>query len=187
VAKTYTTYQAAKICDIHLTTVVNWMKHGGLKGYATPGGHRRIKKEDLISFMKEKGIPLPEELKKTKKSILIVDDDPEMLEELGEVLSNVDFDFDLASDGFEAGKKVYQNKPDIILLDFKMPGMDGFAVCEILHRDEETQNIPIIAISALKSDDEIRDIKQCGVREYLPKPINIKKLIKSIRSILGCD
>jgi excisionase family DNA binding protein len=185
--KIFTTYQAANICNVHLTTVINWINEGALKAYATPGGHRRIKEIDILKFMKKHRIPIPKDLKKETKLVLIVDDDPIVLEEFREALSGEGFDLDFASDGFEAGRKIYKKKPDLILLDFKMPGIDGFQVCEILHKDKETTQIPIIAVTVLNSEEDIRRIKKCGVKKYIPKPMDIEKLLISIKDILDIE
>lgn len=180
----YSTYQVAHICKVHHTTVINWVKEGKLDAYTTPGGHRRIKRESILVFAEKFSIPVSDEIKRSKKKILIVDDDADMLEEMKEALSGENFDLDFASDGFEAGMHVFRDKPDLIILDFKMPGLDGFEVCEILRRDEVTSNIPIIAVTVLRSDDAVKKIKECGVNEYMPKPVDIEKLIKNIKKIL---
>jgi len=99
-------------------------------------------------------------------------------------LGNNGFNLDFASNGFEAGRKIYTKKPSLILLDFKMPGLDGFEVCKILHMYEDTSNIPIFAVTILSSKEEIKKIKACGVKEYIPKPVDIEKLIKTVKSIL---
>ena len=182
--KILTTHQAASLCSVHHTTVINWINEGKLKAYSTPGGHRRIAEDDLIKFMKKYQIPIPDKLLAGKKTILIVDDDIEFLEELKVALGNNGFDLDFASNGFEAGRKIYTKKPSLILLDFKMPGLDGFEVCKILHMYEDTSNIPIFAVTILSSKEEIKKIKACGVKEYIPKPVDIEKLIKTVKSIL---
>lgn len=185
--KVYTTYQVASLCAVHHTTVINWIDEGVLKGYTTPGGHRRVKKEDLLGFMKKYKIPLPEEMASHLHRVLIVDDDIEFLEELREALDGDGLELDCALNGFEAGRKVYKKKPDIILLDFKIPGIDGFQVCEILHKDEDTARIPIIAITSLKSEEDVLRIKKCGVRRYLSKPLNIDELKLTIAKVLDLD
>lgn len=182
--KVYTTYEIANLCSVHHTTVINWVDGGTLKGYTTPGGHRRVKSSDVLEFMKQYKIPLPEEFSRKSKRVLIVDDDIEFLEELREALEGNGFDLDCALNGFEAGRKVYKKKPDLILLDFKIPGIDGFQVCEILHKDEDTANIPIIAITSLKSDEDVQRIKKCGVKRYLSKPLDIEELKETIGKIL---
>lgn len=183
--KTYSTHQAARICDVHISTIINWMNEGRLKGYTTLGGHRRIERDDLVSFMREHRMPIPEELARKTRKILIVDDDKVILDELKEALGGSGYDVQLASEGFAAARSVYKEKPDMILLDFKMPGLDGFGVCEMLRMDEETKNIPIIAITVLDSEEDIKNIKKCGVKKYMQKPINIDKLIGALHEFLG--
>jgi len=178
------TYQVANLCNVHHTTVINWVNDGVLKAYTTPGGHRRIRKDDVVTFMKDFEMPVPKELSKSTKLVLIIDDDPEALWELKEALGNISIKLDFALNGFEAGRKIYRKKPDLILLDFKMPGMDGFQVCEALHRDNETAHIPIIATTILNSEEDINRITELGVCEYLAKPIDIEKLKEIIKKIL---
>ncbi len=185
--KVFTTYQVANFCKVHHTTVINWVNEGVLAGYATPGGHRRIKEEDVRKFMAKYNIPVPEEFKEKTKRVLIVDDDIEFLEELREALSGNGFVIDCALNGFEAGRKIYKKRPDLILLDFKMPGMDGFQVCEILHKDEETNAIPVIAITSMTSEDEVKRIKQCGIKRYFSKPLNVEKLKKTLAEMLELE
>lgn len=186
-SRVYTTYEAARICDVHHTTIINWVNDSRLKAYTTPGNHRRIKKEDLLDFMKEYGMPIPMGLNKDLKKILIVEDDTEAVNEYLEALSGLGCEIDFAFDGFGAGRKIYKENPDLILLDFKMPGVDGFQVCEFLHKDEETVNIPIIALTVLKSDADIKRIKSYGVKAYMPKPVDMEKLIKLIKMMLQVE
>ena len=182
--RVFTTHQAAKECNVHHTTVINWVNEGKLKAYTTPGGHRRIDEDDLMKFMKKYQIPVPEKLISKLKRILIVDDDIEFLEELKTALDSNAFDLDFASNGFEAGRKIYTKRPNLILLDFKMPGLDGFEVCKILHMYDDTKNIPIFAVTVLKEKDQIKKIKASGVKEYIPKPVDTAKLIRLIKEIL---
>ena len=55
----YTTFEISQICQVNPTTVQNWVKEGKLKAFVTPGGHRRIQREDLLAFLKEFGMPIP--------------------------------------------------------------------------------------------------------------------------------
>ncbi|MFA5087496.1 MAG: response regulator [Candidatus Omnitrophota bacterium] len=178
------TYQVAKMCQVHHTTVINWVKEGMLKAYATPGGHRRIERDDLTAFLRKYNMPLPAEMKKKIYRILMVDDDPEALWELKEALSSNDLKLDFALNGFEAGRKIYRWKPDLILLDFKMPGMDGFQVCEVLHKDKETMHIPVIAVTVLNSEEDIKKIKKYGVKAYICKPVDVSQLKDLITNTL---
>ncbi|MDP8233933.1 MAG: response regulator [Candidatus Saelkia tenebricola] len=180
----FSTYQVAKLCNVHHTTVIKWVNEGILKAYTTPGGHRRIKKEDLLEFIIQHQMPIPDQMSKISKNVLIVDDDIEVLEEYRDALGGNGFDLDCVSDGFEAGVKIYRENPDLILLDFRMPGMDGFQICEILQRDKKTAQIPVIAITVLSSDEDVKRIKASGIRKYMVKPVDMDKLLTLIKEIL---
>ena len=182
--KVFTTHQVARECNVHHTTVINWVNEDKLKAYTTPGGHRRVAEEDLIKFMKKYQIPMPDSLAEKTKRILIVDDDIECLDELKAALKGIGFELDFAANGFEAGRKIYTSKPSLILLDFKMPGLNGFEVCKILQMYEDTKRIPVFAITVLTSKEDINKIKACGVKEYIAKPLDIEKLIKLIKNTL---
>ncbi|MCK4917144.1 MAG: response regulator [Candidatus Omnitrophica bacterium] len=181
----YSTHQIAEICHVHYTTVIIWIEDGKLNAYTTPGGHRRIKKPVLVEFLKKYNLPLPEELLTSHMRILIVDDDADYLEEIKVALSGYGFDLDFALSGFEAGSKVYSKKPDLILLDFKMPGMDGFKVCNALKKDSLTCKIPVFAVTALDIYKDIENLKQCGVDAYIPKPVDVDNLLGLIKKTLG--
>ena len=188
--KGLSTYQVAKICDVHHTTVINWVNEGKLPAYTTPGGHRRIKNEDLKEFAKKYNIPISDSEgvefeDRKKKLVLIVDDEKDVLDELKDALSGNGFDMEFASDGFEAGRKIYRHHPDLVLLDFKMPGMDGFQVCEVMRKDKETAAIPIIAVTALSTSEDRVRILSSGVNRYIPKPVDIKVLLSVINEFLG--
>ena len=182
--KVLTTHQVAKECNVHHTTVINWVTEGKLKAYTTPGGHRRISEEDLVKFMKKYEIPIPDKILRKRKRILIVDDDIEALEELKSALSGSGLELDFASNGFEAGRKIYTQRPDLILLDFKMPGLNGFEVCKILNMYDDTSDIPVVAVTILNTKEDVKKIKDAGVVEYIPKPIDVEKILKVIRKIL---
>jgi two-component system, OmpR family, response regulator VicR len=180
--RVFTTHQVAKECNVHHTTVINWINEDKLKAYTTPGGHRRVSEEDLVKFMKKYQIPIVGSLSGKSNLILVVDDDIEYLDEIKIALKNTGFEFDFASNGFEAGRKIYTNRPSLVLLDFKMPGLNGFEVCRILQMYEDTKRIPVFAVTVLNSPNDVKKIKSCGVKEYIPKPVDIEKLIKLIKN-----
>jgi two-component system, OmpR family, response regulator VicR len=182
--RVFSTHQVAKECNVHHTTVINWINEDRLKAYTTPGGHRRVTEQDLIKFMNKYQIPISSNLAGKPKQILAVDDDIEFLEELKTALKSAGFETDFALNGFEAGRKIYTNKPSLILLDFKMPGLDGFEVCKILQMYEDTKRIPVFALTVLTSEKDIKKIKAFGVKEYMAKPIDMGKLIKVIKNTL---
>ena len=120
-----------------------------------------------------------------KVHVLVVDDYAENVELLKELLTASGYEVTTAYDGDEALKKVDRRKPDLILLDNMMPKMDGYQVCEALRNKEETKEIPIIFVTA---KTEVKDwthaIFNVGVNSYITKPINPKKLLDKVKSVL---
>ena len=127
----FTVLKASKYCKVSTSTLINWIDSGHIKAYKTIGGHRRIKKADLENFMKNQGIPIPEEeLAEERKRILIVDDDPIIVETLVQALEEDEHDYEVisAADGFEAGIQVSHFKPHLLCLTrifINQPGEDN--------------------------------------------------------------
>lgn len=184
----YTTHEASKLCKVYPSTIINWIKEGLLPAYSTAGGHRRIKRDDLINFMKLHNMPLPEELLKErdKYRILVIDDDPKILKMIETILSSYkNLEVKTAKSGFEAGLLISNWQPDLITLDFLMPQMDGFEVCKKLREDKKTKDIPILAITVLKEDKELKRMFDVGINDHLSKPFVAQELVKKIEKLLS--
>jgi len=182
----YTTHEVSKFCNVYPTTVINWIREGKLSAYTTPGGHRRIKKEDLLELMQKNNMPIPEDLTKGQKHVvLVIDDDAKILQMIKTIFSRErDLQVITARSGFEAGLTIYTNMPDIILLDFLMPNMSGFEVCRRLKSDEKTKDIPIIAVTALKEPEEIKKMFSAGIADLVSKPFKSEELLKKVKEHL---
>ncbi|HBG61979.1 MAG TPA: hypothetical protein DDX37_09145 [Candidatus Omnitrophica bacterium] len=189
--KTLTSYDIAEYCDIAPRTAVQWISEGKIKAYRTPGNHFRVKMEDFILFLKEYNIPIPEELepldiKNKKKKILIVDDDKNMALTIERTLKlKGRYNLELALDGFDAGRKVVEFKPDLVILDIRMPGMDGYAVTKRIKSIPELSCMKIIAISAFFEQDGKEKILLLGADTCLDKPFDKEKLLGEIKKLLG--
>lgn len=186
----FTTHQAAKICHVHHTTIINWVNNGKIPSYTTPGGHRRIKRSDLIEFMDKFNIPKSPDLEGYQKRILLIDGDKDFADMVSEALQGEGFLVDIASDGFIAGKKIYTSQPDLVLLDFQMPEMDGFQVLRSIRKDKNTKDLPLIAVTVLRADYDLERMKKYGVKWYMEKPPpieDIKRLVKMILNFLPHD
>jgi DNA-binding response OmpR family regulator len=119
-----------------------------------------------------------------KPTILIVDDNPANLGVLFDSLRYVDFKVLTAEDGKTALKRVQYFKPDLILLDIMMPGIDGFETCRRLKADEESRSIPIIFMTALS--DTVDKVKgfELGAVDYVTKPIDVAEVVARIKTHL---
>ncbi|NEQ27088.1 MAG: response regulator, partial [Microcoleus sp. SIO2G3] len=115
-----------------------------------------------------------------KGNILIVDDTLENLQLLSNTLSNQGYKVRGAAKGQMAIRTARSSPPDLILLDIKMPEMDGYEVCERLKADEQTRNIPVIFISALDEViDKVRAFQVGGV-DYITKPFHVEEVLARI-------
>jgi excisionase family DNA binding protein len=183
-----TVSQASKYCNVSSKTIINWIEAGHIKAYKTVGGHRRIKKEDLDQFLKEKGMPLPEEPKpEEKKKILVVDDDKIIVETLVQALEEDEYGYEMisASDGFEAGLQVNHFKPDLLILDIMMPDINGYEVCQKIKSNPETKDTKIIVLSAYLDDDAFNQMKEYGADACFSKPLPLEQLKFEVAKLLG--
>jgi PAS domain S-box-containing protein len=117
--------------------------------------------------------------------VLAVDDDQDILSWLKEELTNNGYEVSLASSGREALAQARRQRPDIILLDLKLPDMDGYQIIRLLKREKRTQEVPIIVITASaidKEKDKVR-VLDLGARQMLSKPLSIDTLVKEIKRV----
>ena len=182
----FTVPQAAKYCAINRVTLWKCVKSGELKASLTPGGHYRILKKDLEAFARKKGMyPLASYHPPKKNKILIVDDDREIRELFTKMLRFHKYETDLASDGFEAGTKVVEFKPNLIILDLFMPGMDGFEVCRRLKEDPGKADVKILIFTGHDSEENRERIMALGADDYLVKPVDNDIFLRHVEDLLN--
>jgi signal transduction histidine kinase len=122
--------------------------------------------------------------RRDKPLVLIVDDEPKNLQVLGSLLRGEDLGSAFAVDGQKALQIARKLKPDLILLDVMLPGLDGYEVCEALKSEEELAGIPVIFLTArVQTEDVIRGLEAGGV-DYVTKPFNSSELLARVRTHL---
>jgi len=119
-----------------------------------------------------------------KKRVLVVDDDQDLLKMMKMRLEAEGYEFMSASDGLEMLNFLKKKKPDVILLDIMLPGMDGYSSLREMRKDDEFKDIPVIILSA-KEKKKVGDLfKLEGVSFFVEKPFETQDLLQKIRSVL---
>jgi len=181
-----TTFEAAKLCRVSYNTIKNWIKRDLLSAYRTAGGHLRIRGEDLRVFCREHGIPMDEKAEAARRKVLIVDDEEAIRVAIQDALGDFPEKLDVftASDGFEAGTIMEQMRPDIVILDLVMPGMDGFKVCQSIKRSPALGHVKIMVLTGFGSERNVGRATDLGADVCLSKPIDRKVLFDNIQKLL---
>lgn len=123
--------------------------------------------------------------KSMQQHILLVDDVPVNIEIIGTLLTNHGYFISVAENGLKALELVNNSRPDLILLDIMMPGMDGFEVCQRLKKNPATANIPIIFITALSDSENVVKGFELGGVDYVTKPFNAEEVIARVNTHLS--
>lgn len=180
------TSQAARILQVTPTSVANWIDQGKLKAGRTGGGHRRILPGDLAAFLKRQKLPVPTELVAALRPVLVVDDQPEVAAWIADEVSAEypDVEVLVAHDGFAAGDLVGSRKPSVVILDLRMPGMDGFEVCRRICAKPESERPQVIAITGHPFPEAEAKVLAIGARVYLTKPLDRARLMQELQAAL---
>ena len=189
VKSAYTTDDIRKICGVTIQTVISWSNKGMLPAYKTLGGHRRVKKADLIEFLKKNKMPLsPELAKEWSFRILIVNDDKALVDLLAGLINKKYNHCETSSaiDEYEAGRQILSFKPDLVIVGLNLPGVDGFEICGKIKSDPETKHLKVLAITEDNPENIKEEILNCGADGYLSKPFDIKQ-ISSYLNEFGVD
>ncbi|MBI2071416.1 MAG: response regulator [Elusimicrobia bacterium] len=186
--KTYTTTEIGRICDVYPATVINWIESGDLKAYITPGGHRRVLRRNLIDFLKKYNIPVPSELNSDRKTIMVVDDDPEMIQLIERTFKKYEDYFALTCvpNGVEALLNIGREKPDLMILDIVMPGMDGFELCTKLRSVDDMHSIKILAMTGKKITLD-KSLGHYGIHKLFYKPFPLLDLVRAAGKFLRIE
>ena len=117
--------------------------------------------------------------------ILYVEDHPAQRDIMAQMLELSGYQVAVAADGVEGVEQAHAWNPDLILMDLRMPRMDGFEAIQVLRSDPATASIPIIAISAWASAKHKDRALEAGANEHFTKPVDLSRLIETINRYLG--
>ena len=186
---TFATSDIARYCGVSVVHVNRWIKQGKLKAYRYPRGKYKITEQDFREFLEKNNIPIIGSFfsRMEGRKILIGEDNKDfavILKELIEGQFN-DVEVEIANDGYEVLFRIGEIKPDLLIMDIRMPKLDGLEVCRQIKKESgELSKVKIIAMtghSAVYSEEMVLDN---GADAFLPKPFKGVQLLEKIREIL---
>ena len=189
----FSALEVANICGVVNQTAINWIRNGYLKAFTTPGGQYRVYAEDLMSFLENRGMRVPEELVDLLKddvswnTVLIVDDDRELNDLLKRWMEKKisGYRFVQAFDGFEAGRALAENRPGFVVLDIDLPGVDGHKLCRKIKEDPSFGKPFIIAITGLDIPEERASMLEDGADAFFSKPLDFELIVGTVYDLAG--
>ncbi|MBI5535079.1 MAG: response regulator [Deltaproteobacteria bacterium] len=179
----FTASDVARFCQVDLKTIHNWADKGEIRHFRTPGRHLRFRRLDVLDFLRKYGYPIPEVLRLGKPKVVAVDDDPNVLAALRRVLSRR-FDLTTFQDPFDALVAVGNLQPDALILDIKMPGLDGLRLLERLKGIEATAHIRALVYSS--HEDQRKSALEAGAYDFIPKG-EVSELRDALERLMGLD
>lgn len=181
----FTTGEAAEICKVSQQTIIRCFDAGRLKGFRVPGSRfRRIPREELIRFMKSNEIPT-DDFAYGKTKVLVVDDDPQIVELMKDVLGTDErFEVRTATTGYDAGLVTTEFKPDLMILDYMLPDVNGNVVCKTVRENDKLANMKILIVSGVVNREEIDDLLSSGADDFIKKPFDIDELMARISTLV---
>ena len=118
------------------------------------------------------------------RKVMIIDDDRELLSELEEILGASGYDITAVDNTESVLDIAVQNKPDVILMDLKMPGKSGFELADEISRMYKLDHVPVIAMSAFFREDFQSLMNLCGIRKCLKKPFPVADAVAAIEDVV---
>lgn len=183
--QSFSTSEVAKYCHVTADTIRKWAEAGRIRVFKTPGGHRRIRREDLILFLRENNIPVHSDLQDEGVKVLVVDDEKAVISVIRRFLerAKTPFQVEVAMDGFDAGHQVATFKPDVVFLDLRLPGMDGFEVCQRIKATPESAATDVIAMTGYYEGDSMNRVLDLGASMCLQKPFTPDDLRRALAKV----
>ncbi len=182
VKQNYTPNDVGGLMGVHHNTIKNWIKSKQVVAFQTVGGHYRVPRREVVRLIKNRGLPVPEELQGPMGLVYIVDNDELIRRAMDDALSE-DYEVYTFNNGFEALMQIGRLKPDLLILDIYMPGIDGFAMVRKLRLDDKLANLRVVGMSGKDVSQE--DARKAGFDEFYAKKEGLKVIVEAVKEYLG--
>jgi len=186
--RVFTTGEAAAVCKVSQQTIIRCFDSGRLAGFRVPGSKfRRIPRDELIRFMRANHIPL-DALGSTRKRVLVVDDDPAIVELYADLFArDARFDLRTAGNGYDAGMLTESFRPQLIVLDYMLPDINGTVVCARVRENPNLAGAKVLCVSGVAEPAEVRKLMEAGANGFIKKPFHVEDLMGKVLELLELE
>jgi len=182
--------QVAEICCVSKKTVLNWIYDGALKAFTTYGGHYRVWPVNVKKFLDSTGMDIDFEYVDDRIThILIIDDDADYSQMLKSAISTElpGAEITATDDGYEGLMLIGEIKPQLVILDIKMPKIDGFQVLELLKTRKIDHDMKVLVITGYLDEDTKKQLAGTIADHWMDKLADINGMIRTIVSFVRSD
>lgn len=171
---TLTTFEAGRYCNVSPYTIRHWVNRGLLPAYTTPGGHRRIRREDLDDFLARYGMPGEEELLSAPRRMLLLEADPRVRRTHAALLSGLSRELEVRApeDPFSAGALLHSFQPQLVFFDLDDPRLDWRAAFRMLKRTKEYGPVRAVGLTKKVTVSTAEEAELVGLSGVLLKPLD---------------
>jgi excisionase family DNA binding protein len=180
----YTTVDIARVCQVSLRTVIRWVDDGKLSSFRTPGGHRRVREQDLADFLKQYNIPFPIRRGQECRRILVMEQRTMVKKILHQILRRASdvYEIFLAETPYEVAIRIGFLQPHLVILALTKVTPDVETLCEVLRRVPETRGIKLMVLNISTDALSEESLLSMGVNAVVTKPFS-KDILR--RQVLG--
>ncbi len=182
--------QVADICRVSKKTVLNWIYDGAMKAYTTHGGHYRVWPANVKKFLDETKMDIPFDFVDERGThILIIDDETDYAQMLKSAIRSElpEVDVTTTDDGYEGLMLIGEIRPQLVILDIKMPKLDGFQVLELLKTRKADHEPKVVVVSGFLDDATRAQLSKTIANEVLDKLSDINTMVRTIVSLVRSE
>jgi len=180
----YTTTEVARLLGLHANTMKNWVREGKIPSFRTIGGHYRIKSDELVRALRDRNIPVPEELAMAKKMIFIVHPDEKVRGRMSEeICSECKVDVCQFGCGVDALLALPENRPSAMIWSAGIDGIKTSLVSEAIERNEKTRGINVLAFFMSDESIDIEKIDLEKSTQLYRYPQNLGEITEAVRQL----
>jgi excisionase family DNA binding protein len=181
----FSTGDVARRCGVSRAGVLHWIRAGSLVAFRTPGGHFRIRPEDLGAFLRRSSRRHAALTRPGEGHILVVDDDGNIRQLLRDLLQGAGYRVQTAAAAEEALESILETAPDLVITDLALPGEGGAALTRALRTDPSLAQVPVIAVTGQDGEERLREVSRAGADLLVRKPFDLDHLLAEIRRLLA--